>query len=498
MKKRYLAIWFPQLLMDWAIRQDPSRASLPFALVERQRGRVQVVLANAFAREKGVGAAMSLADSRAICPDLLIMDYPLEKGTLLIKAWAEWAIRYTPVTAVDPPDGLILDASGCAHLWGGERAYVETILQRIRSIGYEARGAMADTIGAAWGLSRYGPSRQWVQSSDQKSILADLPVSALRLDKAVLHQLHQLGIRKIQQFMDLPRASLRRRWGPEVLTRLDQFWGNQWETLSPFQPEIPYQERLYSLEPINTAVGIRIAIEKLLASLCQRLEKESKGARQIKLSSYRVDHQVQQVQIHMSNPSRDAQHMLRLFQDRIAEIKPGLGIELFVMEAPAVLPLSWESSLLWAPQSAQDKKAIGALIDRIAGKAGAHRLNRYLPAGSHWPEQSFRPAIHLEETPDMPWPTHLPRPVELLDPPVPIEVIAPMPDYPPLLFRYQGRLHRISKGEGPERIEASWWQDPGNYRDYYSVEDQQGIRYWLFRQGEAGAVSSWFLHGWFA
>src|SRR5690606_19372948 len=154
------------------------------------------------------------------------------------------------------------------------------------------------------------------------------------------------------------------------------------------------------------------AIEKLLASLCQRLEKESKGARQIKLSSYRVDHQVQQVQIHMSNPSRDAQHMLRLFQDRIAAIKPGLGIELFVMGATVVLPVAWESPLPWAPHSAQGKKASGALIVRIAGTAGAPRLKRSVPAGSHWPEPSFRPAIHLEETPDMPWPTRLRRPVE--------------------------------------------------------------------------------------
>ncbi len=500
MKKRYLAIWFPQLLLDWAIRQYPVRGQSPFALVMAEKGKMKIQAVNAAACQRGVFRGMSLADGRAICPDLDIMDYPWEKQIPFIQAWAAWAIRFTPVTAMDPPEGIFLDISGCAHLWGGEETYLNTILRRIRSLGYQARGAIADTIGAAWALSHYGPSPEYVHQSHQEKALSSLPVEALRIEAPLRQRLHQLGIYRIHHLESISRPALRRRLGAEGLLRLDQLWGDQWEGLNPYQPEAPYQERLSFIDPLATLKGIRRVLEMLLIRLCQRLERENKGMRKVRLNCYRVDDRIERVSVSLSSSSRDPYQVQSLFNDRLPEIRFGMGIELMVLEALIVEPLYPSPSFLWTEKSTGSSKELAPLLDRIRSRIGERSLERYLPTGHHWPENSFRPATSLWESPSLPWPANLPRPVQILDPPLPIEASSLLPDYPPFLFRFQGRALSVAKAEGPERIESEWWWDnSGIYRDYYGVEDQQGIRYWLFRQGDKDSPGTqWFLHGWFA
>lgn len=500
MRKRYLAIWFPQLMLDWAMRQHPVRAHSPFALVSSERGKIKIQAANALARSKGVHRGMSLADSRALCPDLDILDYPWEKQDSMIKAWASWAIRYTPITAIDPPEGILLDISGCAHLWGGEEAYLDTLLCRIRSLGYQVRGAIADTIGAAWALSRFGSSGAMVHSPDQKEVLTALPVEALRIEASLRQRLHQLGVYCIHHLERLSRPALRRRLGTEGILRLDQLWGDQWETLNPYRPDIPYQERLSFVDPLATFRGMLRALETLLDRLTRRLEGENRGMRKVCLRCYRVDDRVQQTSVSLSSPSRDPHQVLALFKERLPEIRWGLGIELMVLEASVVDRLYPSATSLWAPKETGVPEALSPLLDRIRNRIGEESLKRYLPTGRHWPEKSFRPAASLEEGPCWPWPANLPRPIQIQDPPLPIEVSVLLPDSPPFLFRLQGRGVAVSRAEGPERIASEWWRDDsGVYRDYYAVEDPQGIRYWLFRlEGGDAPGASWFLHGWFA
>jgi len=498
MSRRYLTIWFCHLTTDQLAIRKPELKGKPFVLAAAERGRMVVKACSAVATAKGIEPGMVVADTRAILPDVEVLeDNPL-RAEKLLRALAEWCLRYTPVVAIDLPDGLILDISGCAHLWGGEALYLEEIQTRLQSAGYKVRAAVADTVGASWAISRFGQINPIILPGAHTDAILQLPPAALRLESGVLARLRKLGLYCIANFINMPRTALRRRFGTDLLTRLDQALGTAPEQIDPVQPVVPFQERLPCLEPIRTATGIEIALRRLLESLCQRLFREGKGLRKSLFRGYRIDGQVQQIEIGTNQPVRNIEHLFKLFQLKISTIRPALGIELFLLEAPVVEDLSVQQESLWAATN-QEHTAIAGLLDRIAGRYGAATIHRYLPDEHHWPERSIREASCLQEKSAIAWPDDQPRPVCLLPIPERIQVTSPIPDYPPMLFIYKGQIHKIRKADGPERIEREWWIEQGLVRDYYRVEDEQGARYWVFRSGRYDDdKSEWFIHGFFA
>jgi len=497
--RRYLAIWFRHLKTDWMTRCKPELKDAPFVMAASEHGRMVIKAANATAQEKGIDVDMVVADCRAVLPSLQVLDDKPGLAEKLLKNLAEWCLRYTPVVAINMPDSLILDISGCAHLWGGEASYLKDIVTKLRGLGYDARAAIADTIGAAWAVCHYGTISPIVAHNKQEEAILPLPPAALRLDAPILERLEKLGLYQVADFITLPRKALRRRFGETMLTRLDQALGYEIEILKPIQQVEPYQERLPSLEPIRTAAGIEIALKQLLDTLCRRLAKEEKGLRRCVFKCYRIDGLVQQIEIGTNSPSRNVTHLFKLFEIKIANIAPALGIEVFTIEASTVEDISPMQDALWSFTEGSNGAAIGELLDRIAGKLGAGAIHRYLPDEHYWPERSLKLAASLSENPQSGWKIDSPRPIHLLPQPETIEVSVPMPDYPPMLFIYKGELHNISKADGPERIEQEWWLQQGLYRDYYCVEDDKGARYWLFRSGSyEHGNAQWFIHGYFA
>jgi protein ImuB len=463
-----------------------------------ERGRMVVKAANTAAQAQGVQANMVVADCRAILPSLQVLNDRQGRAEKLLTAIAEWSMRYTPRAAVDLPDGIMLDVSGCPHLWGGELPYLNDILTKLRRIGYDVQGAMADTVGMAWAVSRFGKATSIIETGRQVEALLSLPPAALRLDAAILQRLHKLGLHQIRNFISMPRSALRRRFGQQLLTRLDQALGQEIEIIEPLHPIEPYQERLPCLEPIRSAVGIEIVLKRLLEILCSRLSKDEKGLRKCIFKAYRVDSNIQQIDISTGYPSHNAVHLFKLFENKIAALQPDLGFELFIMVAPTVENMPSVQDVLWSSTNHNDV-IVTELLDRITNKIGRNTINRYLPVEHHWPEWSIKPTSSLQEKATTDWRTDLPRPIHLLTIPEEIVVTVPIPDYPPMLFKYNGQLHNISKSEGPERIEREWWIDDGLYRDYYCVEDEAGARYWLFRLGSYNdSDSKWFIHGFFA
>lgn len=499
MGKRYVSLWFRHLLTDWQALRQQELLQLPFVIAAPDHGRLVITALNVLAENQGISTGMAVADAKALVPSLEVVNDSPGKAGKLLKAIGEWCIRYTPIIAVHPPDGLLLDVSGCTHLWGGEKEYLREILTRLKSKGYYVRGAIADTIGAAWAVARFGKVTPLVAPGDQANALLSLPPAALRLEPAIVLRLQKLGLRTIGSFIAMQRSALRRRFGNELLLRLDQALGHEEESIVPLQPIVPYQERLPCLEPIRTAVGIETAIQRLLEMLCKRLQEEGMGLRSGILRCYRVDGKVIQVQIGTNKASHHILHLFKLFELKIASIAPALGIELFILEAPKVEEASPFQEAIWSGAPGLENQAIAELLDKLAGKFGADKIHRYLPAAHYWPERSIQQAASIHEKPAMDWPAYQLRPVQLLAKPERIEVTAPIPDYPPMLFIYKGRRHMIKKADGPERIEREWWLDKGEHRDYYSVEDEEGQRYWLFRSGHyAEERSQWFIHGFFA
>ncbi|WP_419699454.1 Y-family DNA polymerase [Mucilaginibacter sp. NFX135] len=498
MEKRFMAIWFRHLMTDWLTLKQPELKEIPFVFATLDRNRIVITAANPVAEAQGVHCGMAAADAKAITTDLRILDHIPGKEAKLLRQLGLWCIRYTPIVMVDLPNGLILDISGCAHLWGGERGYLKEIVNKLRSSGYDARAAVADTIGTAWAVARFGKKTPLVEPGMQAQALLSLPPAALRLEPLILEKLQKLGFSIIRSFIQIPRTVLRRRFGEGFLLRLAQALGLEGEILVPLIPPVPYTERLPCLEPVRTKKAIEIAIQKLLETMCLRLQNEGKGIRKAILKCYRIDGKMVQAGISTNRGSHSVSHLVELFELQISKIEPALGIELFLLEAPKVEAIDLIQEKLWDEKPGLQDTALAELLDKLAGKVGANAIHRYLPAEHNWPERSIKQAASLMETPVTRWRTDRPRPVRLLRRPEAIEVMALLPDYPPKVFTYKGRRHIVEKADGPERIEREWWLDQGEHRDYYAVEDADGQRYWLFRSGHYDAAPQWYLHGYFA
>lgn len=494
-----MAIAFPYLVTDWMERQNAALKNEAFILYAPERGRMVIKAASETACSKGIYPGMVVADCRAIFPDIKVMEYPAGKAEQLLEALALWCIRYTPLTSVDLPDGIVLDCSGCTHLWQGDQSYMDQILQRLEHFGYHARAAMADTVAAAWAVSRFGRNRTVVPRGEQLTALLNFPPAALRLEESITEKLEKLGLNTIGQFATIHRTSLRKRFGASLLTRLDQAAGFEIEPLLPVHPPKEYLERLPCMEPICTPKGIEIGIEKLLEYLCTRLEGEGKGLRTATLRCHRLDGDVQEVSIGTNLPSRSTAHLMKLFELKIGQLQPDLGFELFELEAHAVEPIAFDQTAIWVETNTTDTTAVAELLDKIISKRGSQVIHRYLPAEHYWPERSYQLATSINDQKEVEWRTDQPRPIHLLSIPHVIDVTVPLPDYPPMLFFYKGQRHRIKKADGPERVEQEWWLQQGEFRDYYCVEDEEGKRYWLFRSGHIeGGKSRWYIHGFFA
>jgi protein ImuB len=500
MDQRFVSIWFRYLITDWYSRRQPALRSTPFVLVSPIHNRIVITAANHLAEAEGIRIGMLLADARAIAPSLLVFDDRPELPIQLLTAIGEWCIRFTPYAAIDPPDGLILNVSGCTHLWGGEDIYLTSIHKRLMDLKYHTRLAMADTIGAAWAIAHFGNEPFILKKGEQATALLTLPPASLRLDPEIIERLHKLGLRQVKSFINMSRSALRIRFGQNLIQRLNQALGEENEVIQPVQPIPPYQERLACLEPILTSTGIEIALQRLLEMLCTRLLKEGKGIRRVSFKCYRVDNKIEQIEIGTNRASNHVSHLFKLFQLKLPTIEPALGIELFILEALNVEDVPAFQEKLWRGTWGLENIQLSELLDRITGKIGEGNIHRYLPTEHYWPERSFHAASSLDEKLNSAWRSDKRRPIQLLSKPEPVEVTAPIPDYPPMLFRYKGKLHTIKKADGPERIEREWWLDAGVYRDYYLVEDHCGCRYWLFRSGHYSPAKNhqWFIHGFFA
>jgi protein ImuB len=499
MSRRFVSIWFPYLTTDWHARKQPYLRDKVFVLKATVRNRVIVTAANSLAKEQGIYENMVFADAKVLYPSLHVFDDKPTLATQLADRVAEWCIRFTPAAAADYPNGVLLDASGCTHLWGGEETYVNDIKRRLQQRDYTVRIAMADTIGCAWAMAQYS-NQMIVEKGKQFEALQSLPVTALRIDEETIEVLQKLGLRKIGDVISIPAKSLRRRFGNHLLQRLRQALGEEEENIIPVYPIEPYQERLPCIEPIKTKEGIEIALKHLLTTLCSRLRKDGKGLRKAFFRAYQLDGGTSGIEISTNQPSQNIEHLFQLFGIKLSTIEPKEGIELFLLESTVVEEAFAKQEAFWQTQTGLLDGKVLDLMDRFTNRLGAEAVQRFLPTEHYWPERSFKKAADLNEQSTTEWKLDKPRPIQLLSPPEPIQVTAPVPDYPPLHFRYRGQLHKVVKSDGPERIEQEWWIQEGEHRDYYAVEDEEGKRYWIFRSGHYNETQSpkWYLHGFFA
>jgi protein ImuB len=510
---RMVSVWLPALPIERLKRirnGKPCPVDRPFALVgSADRGLVLTAL-NAAALRSGLIPGLGLADARAICPLLLTAPAEPEKDAACLLALARWSSRYSPSLNVDGEDGLWLDVSGVPHLFGGANALLDDMAKRFAHLGFTARLALAETLGGAHALARYGRvSSLIVPQGKIGEALASLPVEALRLAEEIVRLLKRLGLKRIGQLYDLPRASLERRFhsretAEAVLHRLDQALGRREEPRSPLLPAPDYAARFPFPEPLITHEGVVAGLDHLAEKLCQALNLARRGARRLQLAIYRADGTSAVIDAGLSAPSREPSHLARLFADRVEAVDVGFGVDLMVLAALATEPLLPAQTAFTRREGRERQEP---LIDRLASRLSGAAVRRLFSRESHIPEraQETRSALAGASPWSKPSPAKPPRPCLLFAEPEPVDVLAEIPEGPPARFTWRRVTRRVVKAEGPERISPEWWRElvrssGSRPRDYYRIEDEDGRRYWVFRAGlyqesDAKDLPTWFLHG---
>lgn len=475
------------------------------------------------ARALGLTAGMTLAEARAIHPAILTDAANPAADAAALEALARYLVRYTPLVALDGRDGILMDVTGCPHLFGGERTMLSDIKGRLARAGITACAAMAETVGAAWALARYKTDNRAgsiVDKGTSLTAISPLPVRALRLDDATSLMLNRLGLKSIGSITSLPRAALARRFRgnpakavTELLEKLDQALGRRDEPISPLTPLPEWQVKQAFMEPAQHLEQVELALDALTEDLCLVLAEGERGARRLQLDAYRVDGTVQSLLVGLTRPSRDKAHMLRLFAEKLANLDAGFGFDLLTLSA-------LESERLMPAQVGdlrqEEAHSTALLMDRLAARLGPGAVLRLRHNASHLPERAQTVTTQGSRTlgadelgwDHCPTTTTAPRPLRLLPRPEPVDVLSAVPEGAPRSFRWRRVEHRVVKAEGPERIANEWWtQADDRTRDYYRVEVTGGSRFWLFRRGLYTVPSvrpgesdlpDWFLHGFFA
>jgi protein ImuB len=535
--KRIVSVWLPLWPIERMSRAMPAAVpeDRPLALIEQAAHGIRITAVNARAAADGVRAGEALADARAAVPALLARPAEPRRDRIALLKLARWCGRYGPARNADVADGLWIDVTGSAHLFGGEERLLEDLIGRLARFGVTAQAGLADTFGAAHALARFAPPRRvpgtfkgeahWrydfataiAPPGQSEARLAPLPIESLRLAPQTVLLLKRLGLRRIGQLYRLPRASLNRRFrsaeaAEAVLLRLDQALGIKSEPLTAMiEPPALYVQRAFP-DPLISSAGLEAETERLAGELCASLEARGLGARRVHLSLYRSDGTVAEARAAMSFPCRTPEHMLTLLKEKLAEVDAGFGVDILALAAVQVEHRDTPQAALGVRLAESARSDPALLIDRLSNHLGAPRVTRLEPRASHIPERAeVRIPALRESVPQRSGavvafsPPAAARPPLLLSAPEPIRVIAEVPEGPPARFTWRRVERRVVRFQGPQRIAPEWWREIGGKtsrtRDYYRIEDEGGAGYWVYREGLYGRdeeAPAWFLHGLFS
>ena len=554
--RRIVSLWFPRLAAEDALRREPGLIDTPLVVVEVQGNLRQIVSLSHAASARGLSQGQSLAEALTLCPDLITRPADPDRAARMLAALRRWAGRFSPWVAEEGADALLIDLTGCAHMFGGEAALFEQLHQDCADLGLSLAAGIADTPGAAWALARHAGGaasaplrsgdaidqearatrsraqrRHWVKggpaplphSAAQGGVarisapgvlrqsLAPLPIAALRLPPATVQGLARLGLRRIGDLLGMPRACLARRFGQDLVRRLDQALGVEPEPISPAGAPLHFAARISLPDPIGLEADILAGLDRLLPALCDKLRARGRGARRLRLEMIRAEGGTERIEIGLARPTDRPDSLRALFALKLCGVDAGFGFDVLRLIAPVTEPLHGvEHKGGWAvaaeAQARAQAQAGGArapgqalddLIARIGARVGLDRITSEHPADSHIPEKTQSTQAAAYSAPATSWPApKRPRPLVLFRPE---PVTAPDLSDPPMGFRWRGRAFETVAAQGPERIAPEWWlDDPGwrsGVRDYWRVTTADGHKLWLF-YAHGGAVSGgWFAQG---
>ena len=506
-------MWLRRLSTD-RIERRSSEPVEAFVTVASIKSAQRIAAMTDGAARLGLKIGMGLADARAMYPSLPVVDADPEADRRFLEAVADWCDRYTPLVGLDPPDGLLLDVTGCTHLFGGETALARDLVERLAGQGLRARVAIADTAGCAWAVARYGKPGI-VPRGETEAATLPLPIAALRIDADTVADLKTSGLVRVADLAARSRAPFAARFGRQLLLRLDQALGRADEPISPRLPVPAALAEQRFPEPIAREADVLGTIENLGRQLLTVLDRRGEGGRLFQVALFRADGTVHRLEIGTGSPLRDPPRIRKLFEERLAVLgdacDPGFGYDMVRLSALVTERVDPAQTGLAQNDHADE---LAHLIDRLGARFGLRRVSRLVPQDTHIPEYAVMnvPAHAASHVAAAPSPVEqdtlmAARPLRLLVRPEPVDAIAQVPDGPPVQFSWRRVTHQVAQAEGPERIAMEWWRDDrGNKltRDYFRVESEAGARMWLYREGLFGheikppELPRWYLHGLFA
>ena len=539
--RRILSLWLPRLPIDRIKRQlargsaapartlsseagidsskDGSKQNHPCIVVAKQNNALQISALDQMAAQRGLYTGLPLANARAICPQLQVYDADEAADARTLNAVADWCDRFTPLVALDPSHGLFLDITGCAHLFGGEAAMMRLVCDVLTAQGFAVSAAIAGTAVCARTVNRHVHGRI-VCDGKEADAVTPLPVSALGADAAIIMGLRRAGLKTIGDVAGRARHEITARFGAGFTSLLEQALGQRDAPVSPRKPLPDYIVEKRFAETVTTEEVISRTLSALAGMLIVAMAQQGKGARRVEARFFRTDGAVRTITIDTGQPVTKTEVIDRLFRERLGALSdpldPGFGFDLIRLCASRTEIVVQQQRDLDA--NVHDNDELAALIDRIATRLGGKRVLVHLPQDTHIPERAVLavPAqYHLATAAHAVWLSRAEgepplRPLRLFERPEQIKVIAQVPDGPPARFVWRRATHAVVRAEGPERVAMEWWREQGEMltRDYFRVEDEAGLRFWLYRDGlydreivqeEGKAVHpNWYMHGLFA
>jgi len=499
-------------------RRKPLVRTPAIVLTRVERGRQVVAEACGVARTAGITTGMDVAHARALMPadgargGLHVEPHNPQRDAAMLRVMARWAIRFTPSVASDPPDGLLLDIAGCQRLYGGERPLLQQVTDAMMSLGFTVRAAIAPTVGGAWAIARFGADHPIIDTPQQlRDTLADLPVTALRIDTPTARALAEVAIERIGDLCDLPRRALGTRFGHDLLLRLDQALGRAFEPIDTVRPHDPVRVTRGFDGPVTNLEGVMLTVRQLIDALHTELVRREAGARRIDLTLDRIDAEPITRPVTLSHASRDTAHLWALLRPVTERVHLGHGVERITLAAPYTTrvghPQSQINSAATNASAPPPDQQIGRLIDHMTNRLGNQRIRRVTPVPTHVPESAFisQPAArhdrphHCHDAGQDARIVDADRPSRVYRRPHPVRVMLMAPDGPVVSLQRSDHgtdVERIVTSIGPERITTPWWNTADNVvpvtRDYYKLQDEAGRWWWAFREIETGR---WFIHG---
>lgn len=485
----------------------------PFVLVAKDRGASRITALDPVAARAGLAIGMALTEARALWPNVETAKAEPEADAVFLRLAGKICDMFTPLVALQGKDGLILDITGCAHLFGGERSLVHRVGHRFTGLGLVSCVAIAGTPHSAWAFARYRHNTISAPGGEE-GIARALPITALDQDTGTTLALSRAGFRTLGDLADRPSSMLTARFGAGLADALRRVLGHEDIRITPLRPAPEIMAEKHFPEPLGLVESLLGVLERLARDIVEALERRGAGARALEASFFRSDGVVRHITVETAQATRKVPSLLRLIRLRIEALAdpldPGFGFDALRLAVIRSEPMAERQPILEGGTAREaDAGEIAALVDRLMARFGRENVRRFVTRDTHDPVRAGGSMLYLSHhasaalpEPEAGEPPA--RPLTLFDPPQWIEVIAEVPDGPPLRFRWRRVLHEIGRAEGPERIAPEWWRTGDNApatRDYYRVEDAAGHRFWIFREGfyeESNARPRWFMHGLFA